>query len=41
MNVSAIINYVIVDPAKAKFAVEDLTAFIHNQAQEVVRNVCS
>ena len=41
MNVSAIINYVISDPAKAKFAVENLQAFIYNQAQEVVRNVCA
>ena len=41
MNVSAIINFVIVDPAKAQFAVKDLTGFITNQAMEVVRNVCS
>ena len=41
MNVSAIINYVIRDPVKAEYAVENLHAFIHNQAQEVVRNVCA
>jgi len=41
MNVSAIINFVVTDPAKAKFAINDLRRFITNQAQEVVRNVCA
>jgi len=41
MNVSAIINFVITDPTKATFAINDLRRFITNQAQEVVRNVCA
>jgi len=41
MNVSAIINYIIVDPVQAKFAVENLEEYIRNQALEVLRNVCA
>jgi len=41
MNVSAIINYVIIDPIKARFAVGRHFEFIENQGLEVLRNVCA
>lgn len=41
MNVSAIVNFAITEPAKAKFAVNNLHFFINNQAQEVVKMVCA
>ena len=41
MNVSAIVNYCITQPATAKYAVNNLEFFINNQAQEVVKMVCA
>lgn len=41
MNVSAIINYIVVDPIQATFAIENLEEYISNQALEVLRNVCA
>ena len=41
MNVSAIVNYVVVDAIQASFAVQDLEEYIRNQALEVLRNVCA
>jgi len=41
MDVSSIINYVITDPIAAEYNVENLHSFIHNQAQDTVRRVCS
>ena len=41
MHVSAIVNYVISDPIKATFAVDNLIGFIQNQGLEVLRNVCA
>jgi len=41
MNVSAIINYMIVDPIKAQFAVDNLEEYLENQGLEVLKNVCA
>lgn len=41
MNVDCIINFVISDPVASQFNVENLHSYIHNQAYDVVRRVCS
>lgn len=41
MNVSAIINFIIVDPIQATYAVQNLEEYIKNQGLEVLRNVCA
>ena len=41
MNVDSIINFVIKDPVASTYNVENLHTFIHNQAYDVVRRVCS
>jgi len=41
LEVSAIINYSIDNPAQAQYAVEDSPAFIYNQGLEVMRRVCA
>jgi len=40
MNVSTIVNYIITDPVSAVYNVENLYAFIHTQAYDVVRRIC-
>ena len=41
MNVSSIVNFVIDDPVASKYNVENYRTFIHNQAYDVVRRICS
>ena len=41
MNVSAIINYQVVDAIAATYNVEDKETFIQNQGLEVLRRVCA
>jgi regulator of protease activity HflC (stomatin/prohibitin superfamily) len=41
MNVSAIIDYRVTDAVKASYSVQNLEAYIHNQALEVIRRVCA
>lgn len=41
MNVSVIINFKIVDPIRAAFAVDNVKYYIENQSLEVLRTACS
>ena len=41
MHVSVIVNYKIVEPVKAVYAVDDYVGYIKNQSLEVVRTACS
>ena len=41
MNISAIMDYRVVDAIKSKFSVEHLDTYINNQALEVIRRVCA
>lgn len=41
MNVSVIVNYKVIDPIRAVYAVDNYTNYIYNQSLEVVRTACS
>lgn len=41
MNVSAIVNFKIVDPIKCVYEVNDYQKFIDNQSLEVLRTTCA
>ena len=41
MNVSVIVNYKIVNPVQAVYAVDNYATFIYNQSLEVLRTACS